>query len=111
MRKLFILLSVALTLVVSAPSAQAITLEEQRVEVFVALGPVLNAIDAELDAKIADFRASRDVREREVLRMQIAALQGRYRFVKTSRENARYRSNAVQLDLLINRYDLNVSLS
>ncbi len=111
MRKLFICLALALSVFVTAPAAQAMTLQQQRNQVYHALGDILDEIRAEFDQAQADFQASTDRTEREYLRQKIRALRARFSFIVTVRRLARNNFTAEQLDTIIVRYDLPVSTS
>ncbi|WP_430450423.1 hypothetical protein [Rhodophyticola sp.] len=113
MKKLFITMALALSLFTTAPAAQAatMTLQQQRNQVYHALGDILTEVRTEFDAAQADFRASRDRAERDLLRQKIRSLRARFQFLVTTRRMARNFYNATQLDTLIVRYDLPVSAS
>lgn len=113
MKKLFITMALALSLFATAPTAQAttMTLQQQRNQVYHALGDILTEVRAEFDAAQADFRASRNAAERDLLRQKIRSLRARFQFLVTTRRMARNFYNSTQLDTLIVRYDLPVSTS
>ena len=111
MKKLFFCFALALTVLTTAPSADALTLQQQRNQVFVALQTVADSIRSDIADLQALRAASVDATERAVLNRQIQVLYGRLRFNQTSRSLARYTFNADQLDTLITRYSLAVSLS
>lgn len=111
MKQLFVGLAVVLSLLFTAPDARAMTLQQQRNEVFVQLLSVVDEVRDEVSDLQAEWRASTDRAERARLRSQIQALNGRIRFLQSMRTMARYNYNQEQLQLLIVRFDLNVSPS
>lgn len=115
MKKLFITMLLALSLFATVPVSQAqaatITLQEQRNQVVRSLADILTEARAEFDAAQADFRASTNPDERDLLRQKIRSLRARLQFLVTTRRMARNFYNQAQLDTLIVRYDLPVSTS
>ena len=111
MKKLFAGLAVVLATLFTAPDAQAMTLQQQRNQVFLELRTVLDETRAELNQRRAELLAATDPAERARLRSQVLALSGRVRFLVSTRTLARYHYSQEQLNLLILRFDLNVSPS
>ncbi|MFD1510407.1 hypothetical protein [Lacimonas salitolerans] len=113
MKKLFITIALALTLFATAPAPQAsaMTLQQQRNQTYHALGDILSELRTEFDATQAQFRASTDRAERDMLRQKLRSQRARFSFLVTTRRMARNFYTAGQLDTIIVRYDLPVSRS
>lgn len=111
MKQFFVAIALILSFALAAPVAHA-DLDQQRRDVFQELGTVRAEIRTELQAKIAEFQSSLgNPQERALLEQQILNLRGRFRAIGTFRQDALYRYNETQLDMLIVRYDLPVSQS
>lgn len=112
-RRFFILVAFALSFMSMAPVAQAnsIASDEDRRAVFVALAPIQISLRAEFDVARANFQAATDPQERALLGARQRLAGARVRFIASLRNSVRTRYTDRQLEIIIERYDLAVSLS
>ncbi len=111
MKKLLICLAFGLAILFTAPSADALTLQQQRNQVFVALKDVMAEIRSEITDLQTERSQTRNRRDRLIINQRLKVAYGRLRFIQSTRTLARYNYNETQLDALIMRYNLAVSLS
>ncbi len=111
MKKIFLTLAVLLAFAITAVDVSAATLQERRNDVADELTLVSQDIAAQRAVLVARFQSLPAGPEKTFVRSQISILSGRLAFVRTARRAAKTSYSDVQLDILINRFDLNVSLS